>query len=158
MLNKMYCAAIAVILGMSPLCGVEYEGEKSYMLEMKYDICLVSPLKKEIAEKGIKVISAKQAKALHDRQAHFYDAREKRHYNKQHIKGAKLIDFDRSKAEYMTINLPKDKDEALVFYCYGESCASSYEAASAVKKQGYKNVYWMINGFTQWKAKGYPLE
>ncbi len=158
MFKKIYLVLFAVLLSIAPLSGVDYDGEKSYLMDVKYDICLIAPQENEAAHLGIKVIGAKQAKALHDRQAFFYDAREKRHYNKQHIKGAKHIVFDRSKAEYMAIDLPKDKDESLVFYCYGESCASSYEAALAVKKQGYKNVYWMINGFSEWKSKRYPLQ
>lgn len=158
MFKKMYWILLAVLFSIAPLSGVEYDGEKSYMMDVKYDICLITPQENEAARHGIKIIGAKQAKALYDHQAFFYDAREKRHYNKQHIKGAKHIVFDRSKAEYMAINLPKDKEESLVFYCYGESCASSYEAALAVKKQGYKNVHWMINGFTEWKSKGYPLQ
>jgi rhodanese-related sulfurtransferase len=158
MFKKMYLALLAVLFSIAPLSAVEYDGEKSYMMDVKYDICLIAPQENEAAHYAIKVIGAKQAKALHDRQAFFYDAREKRHYNKQHIKGAKHIVFDLSKAEYMAIDLPKDKDESLVFYCYGESCANSFEAALAVKKQGYRNVYWMLNGFTDWKKKGYPLQ
>lgn len=157
MFKKMYLPVLAVLLSIAPVSGVEYDGEKSYMMDVKYDICLIAPQEKEAARNGIKIIGAKQAKALHARKAFFYDAREERHYNKQHIKGAKHIVFDRSKAQYMAIDLPKDKEESLVFYCYGESCASSYEAALAVKKQGYKNVYWMLNGFTEWKNKKYPL-
>ncbi len=158
MFKKIYLVLLTVLLSITPVSGVEYDGEKSYIMDVKYDICLIAPHENEAARHGIKVIGAKQAKMLHDKQAFFYDAREKRHYNKQHIKGAKHIIFDRSKAEYMAIDLPKDKDESLVFYCYGESCASSYEAALAVKKQGYKNVYWMINGFSEWKDKKYPLQ
>ncbi|HEX5622879.1 MAG TPA: rhodanese-like domain-containing protein [Sulfuricurvum sp.] len=158
MLLKIHSLILASLLSVSTLSAVEYDGEKSYMLDVKYDICIIPPQEKDAAAKGINVISVKQAKNLYDQKASFYDAREKRHYNKQHIKGAKLVDFDRSKAEYMVINLPKDKEESLVFYCYGESCANSYEAALAVKKLGYKNVYWLLNGYNDWIAKRYPVQ
>ena len=108
--------------------------------------------------KGVKVIDLKQARALHDQKAHFYDAREKRHFHKSRIKGARPVHFDVSKAEYMVIELPREKEQPLVFYCYGESCANSCEAALAVRKLGHKNVYWFLNGFNEWKEKGYPLE
>lgn len=141
-----------------PLNAVEYDGEKSYLLETKYDICIVPPQVDDAIAKGINVIDLKKAKQLHEQKAYFYDAREKRHFQKSRIKGAKAVYFDVSKAEYIVIELPKDKDEALVFYCYGESCANSYEAALAVRQHGYKNVNWFLNGFNEWEAKGYPVE
>jgi rhodanese-related sulfurtransferase len=158
MISRFSNFLFAGILSLVPLYGVEYDGEKSYMVETKYDICLVAPQVDEAIAKGVKVIDVEKAKSLHDQNAYFYDAREKRHYLKQHINGANQVYFDLSKAEYIAAKLPTDKDEALVFYCYGESCANSYEAALAVRKLGYKNVYWLINGFQEWKEKGYPVE
>ncbi|MDD3775856.1 MAG: rhodanese-like domain-containing protein [Sulfurovaceae bacterium] len=158
MVIKLSNLLIAGTLSLVPLYGVEYDGEKSYMIETKYDICVVAPQVDEAIAKGVKVIDADKAKGLYDQKAYFYDARDKRHYTKEHIKGAKQVYFDLSKAEYIVAHLPSDKDEALVFYCYGESCANSYEAALAVRKLGYKNIYWLINGFSEWKEKGYPLE
>lgn len=141
-----------------PLSGVEYDGEKSFLFETKYDICIVPPQVNDAIAKGVKVVNLKKAKELHDRNAYFYDAREKRHYMKSRIKGAKPVYFDVSKAEYIVIELPKDKAEPLVFYCYGETCANSYEAALAVRNLGYKNVYWFLNGFNEWQAKKYPVD
>jgi len=158
MISKFYTLLFVGILSLIPLYGVEYDGEKSYMVETKYDICLVAPQVDEAIAKGVKVIDVDKAKSLHDQNAYFYDAREKRHYTKEHISRANQVYFDLSKAEYIAAKLPTDKDEGLVFYCYGESCANSYEAALAVRKLGYKNVYWLINGFQEWKEKGYPVE
>jgi len=158
MFSRICYTAIAVMVAVLPVSAVEYEGEKSILLEMRYEICPVPPQEKEAAAKGIKVIGVKEAKRLHEKGAYFYDAREKRHFNAGHIKGAKPIDFDRSKAQFVAIELPKDKKESLVFYCYGESCANSYEAALAVKKEGYSNVYWMLNGYSRWKINRYPME
>ena len=45
----------------------------------------------------------------------------------------------------------------ILFYCYGETCANSYEAALAVRKLGYKNVYWLLNGFGEWKEYKFPI-
>lgn len=158
MISKFSNFLFVGILGLVPLFGVEYDGEKSYMFKAKYNICVIPPQIDEATAKGVKVIDVEKAKNLYDQKAYFYDARDKRHYLKQHINGAKQVYFDASKAEYIAARLPVDKDEALVFYCYGESCASSYEAALAVRKSGYKNVYWLINGFPKWKEKGYPVE
>lgn len=141
-----------------PLSGVEYDGEKSFLFETRYDVCVVPPQVSEAMAKGINVIDLKKAKDLHAQKAYFYDAREQRHYQKSRIQGAKPVYFDVSKAEYIVIELPKDKQEPLVFYCYGESCANSYEAALAVRKLGYTDVNWFLNGFNEWKEKEYPVD
>lgn len=159
MCYRIVCLAATALLSLTPpLNAVDYGGEKSFLLETPYQACMVPPQISEAMEKGVQVINLKKAKALYDQKAVFFDAREKRHYQKAHIKGAKPVYFDVSKAEYIAIQVPKDKNVALVFYCYGESCANSYEAALAVRKQGYKNVYWFINGFNAWKEKWYPIE
>lgn len=158
MITKFSSILFAGVLTLTSLYGVEYDGEKSFMLETKYDVCIIPPQVDDAIAKGVNVIDVAKAKALYNQKAYFYDARERRHYVKEHIKGAYPVYFDVSKAEYIVIQLPKEKDENLVFYCYGESCANSYEAALAVRQLGYKNVYWLLNGFPEWKAKRYPVE
>lgn len=142
----------------SSLSGVEYEGEKSIIFETKYDVCVIPPQVDDAIAKGVNVVDVVTAKKLYDQKCHFYDAREKRHYLKEHIKGAYPVYFDVSKAEYIVIQLPKDKDEKILFYCYGETCANSYEAALAVRKLGYTHVYWLLNGFSEWKENKFPIE
>jgi len=156
MLRLISSALLTALLATS-MNGVEYDGEKSIIFETKYDVCIIPPQVSEATEKGIKVVDVKTAKKLYDQKANFFDAREKRHFQKEHIKGAYPVYFDVSKAQYIVIQLPKDKEEKLLFYCYGETCANSYEAALAVRKLGYTNVYWLLNGFNEWKAKKYPV-
>jgi rhodanese-related sulfurtransferase len=156
MLHLIFSALLTALLTTS-LNGVEYDGEKSIIFETKYDVCIIPPQVSEATEKGIKVVDVKTAKKLYDQKAHFFDAREKRHFQKEHIKGAYPVYFDVSKAEYIVIQLPKDKDEKVLFYCYGETCANSYEAALAVRKLGYTNVYWLLNGFGEWKENKFPI-
>jgi len=158
MITKLSSILFAGVLTLTSLYGVEYDGEKSFMFETKYDVCIIPPQVDDAIAKGVNVIDVAKAKALYNQKAYFYDARERRHYVKEHIKGAYPVYFDVSKAEYIVIQLPKEKDEPLVFYCYGESCANSYEAALAVRQLGYKNVYWLLNGFPEWKAMKYPVE
>lgn len=158
MLRKLLATVTFVAASFSPMNAVEYDGEKSYLFETRYEVCVIPPQVDDAIAKGVKVIDLPKAKMLYDQKAYFYDAREKRHFLKSRIKDARPVYFDVSKAEYIVIELPKDKEEALVFYCYGETCANSYEAALAVRKLGYKNVNWFINGFNEWKEKGYPLD
>lgn len=155
---RTFSSLIVTALLFSSVSGVEYDGEKSIIFETKYNVCIIPPQVDDAIAKGVKVVDVVTAKALFDQKSHFYDAREKRHYLKEHIKGAYPVYFDVSKAEYIVIELPKDKEEKLLFYCYGETCANSYEAALAVRKLGYNNVYWLLNGFAEWKEKKYPVE
>lgn len=158
MIQKLSALIFAGVLSSVTLYAVDYDGEKSIMFETKYDVCMIPPQMDDAIAKGINVIDVAKAKVLYDKKALFFDAREKRHYIKEHIKGAFPVYFDVSKAEYIVLQLPVDKKQDLVFYCYGTSCANSYEAALAVRKLGYKNVYWFLNGFGEWKESGYPVQ
>lgn len=157
MLRKLSGLILYGVLTSGVLYGVDYDGEKSIMFETAYDVCIIPPQLDDAMAQGINVINTPKAKALYDKKAVFFDAREKRHFSKEHIKGAYPVYFDVSKAEYIVLQLPTDKKQDLVFYCYGETCANSYEAALAVRKLGYKNIYWFLNGFGNWKAAGYPV-
>lgn len=156
-MSRLISSALLAAFLVTALHGVEYDGEKSIIFETKYDVCIIPPQVDDAIAKGIKVVDVATAKKLYDEKCHFYDAREKRHYQKEHIKGAYPVYFDVSKAEYIVIQLPKEKDEKVLFYCYGETCANSYEAALAVRRLGYTNVYWLLNGFGEWKEKKYPV-
>lgn len=158
MVRQLSILILSGLLSSAALYGVDYDGEKSIVVETAYDVCVIPPQIDEAIAKGVNVVDIAKAKALYDQNALFFDAREKRHYAKEHVKGAFPVYFDVSKAEYIVIQLPPDKKQPLVFYCYGESCANSYEAALAVRKLGYQNVYWFLNGFGEWKASGYPLQ
>ncbi len=141
-----------------PLPAVEYGGEKSFLFEAQYKVCVIPPQIDDAVSKGVKVVTVKEAKALYDQNARFFDARAPRHYHKARIKGAHLVKFDQSKGNYIAVELPKAKDEPIVFYCYGESCANSYEAALAVRQNGYTNVHWLLNGFGKWQERSYPVD
>jgi len=158
-INKLWHVAVAAALAMSaPLGAVDYGGEKSFLFEIPYKVCLVAPLPEEAKKAGIVPITTKEARRYFDEGAHFYDARRSSHFQEGRIQGSKEVLFDSSKAHYTVIDLPKSKEEKLVFYCYGEDCANSYEAALAVKQQGYKHVYWYSHGFSAWHAAGHPIE
>lgn len=158
--TKTFCKALTLgVLSIStPLVAVEYGGEKSYLFEIPYEVCIVAPLPSEAIEKGITPVSTLEVKKLFNEGAHFYDARREAHFKEGRIKGAKPVVFDASKAHYTVLNLPENKKAKLVFYCYGESCANSYEAALAVRNYGYKNIYWYADGFNDWHKSGYPIE
>lgn len=157
---KIFSAVVSTLLlaGAVSLHAVEYGGEKSYMIEIPYTACIVPPQIDDAMAKGVKVVSVKEAKKLYDEKAVFFDTRAKRHYEMERIKGAHPVFFDVSKASYVALQLPDDHDAAIVFYCYGESCADAYEVALATRNAGYTNVNWLLNGFPEWRANGFPVE
>lgn len=155
-MNRLvYTVIFLALLGVSAW-SVDYDGEKSELIETPYSVCIVPPQVDEAKQNGIVIVNVAQAKGLYDNNAHIYDARDKRHYLQKRIKGAEPVYFDVSKAQYIVINLPRDRKEPLLFYCYGESCANSYEAALAVRRLGYQNVYWFLNGFNEWETHKFP--
>lgn len=158
MLQKLSILILFGLISSSALYGVDYDGEKNTLTEIPYAMCVIPPQISEAKAQGINVVNIKKAKALYDQNALFFDAREKRHYAKEHIKGAYPVYFDESKAQYVALQLPSDKKQPLVFYCYGESCANSYEAALSVRKLGYQNINWLLNGYAKWKTAGYPVQ
>jgi rhodanese-related sulfurtransferase len=157
--KTLYKTLTLGMLGISSaLLAVDYGGEKSYLFEIPYEVCIVAPLPEEALKQGINPVSTLEAKKLFNEGAYFYDARREAHFKQARIKDAKPVVFDSSKAQYTVLSLPQNKQAKLVFYCYGESCASSYEAALAVRKYGYKNIYWYSDGFNDWNRKGHPIQ
>jgi rhodanese-related sulfurtransferase len=56
--------------------------------------------------------------------------------------------------QYAIEELPKDKNTALVFYCYNSYCQASHMAAMRAYQAGYKDVAVMKAGIAGWnKAK-----
>jgi PQQ-dependent catabolism-associated CXXCW motif protein len=49
-----------------------------------------------------------------------------------------------------------DKQQALVFYCAGVTCWSSFNASVRAVNLGYRNVHWYRGGLASWYAAGLP--
>ena len=74
------------------------------------------------------------------------DARPKRaKYDKGHIPMA--VSIPDSKFDKMTVQLPKDKNALLIFYCGGLKCKLSHKSAVKAEKLGYTNVKVFAEGF-----------
>lgn len=120
---------------------------------------------------GAVFVTVQEAKALFDQGAVFVDTRKPIEVSKQKIKGAvrgyynekggnnnKKADWDTSKDEFQTENLPADKSKTIVTYCNGAKCWKSYKAAVTLTKMGYTNAKWMRDGIPEWNKAGYPVE
>ena len=157
---KAFYLATALILSATTLSAAPFEekGFNKYILdEIPYNACVVPPDAKEAQAAGVTPINVTKAKRLFDDHVQFYDARRSAHFQHSHIQGALPVYFDVSRGEFILLKLPEATDTPVVFYCYGSDCGSSFEAAESVAHKGYKNVYWLVDGFGAWRTAGYPV-
>ncbi len=52
--------------------------------------------------------------------------------------------------------LAKNKDQAMVFYCNGNSGDASIAAVKIASACGYRRLFWFRGGFIEWEDKDYP--
>ena len=93
-----------------------------------------------------KCISLTEAKAVvKSKRAAFVDIRDELSFSKSHIKNA--IHLTQNNLDSFLKN--KKKDEHLIVYCYHGN--SSKDAAEFLIRQGFKNVYSLSGGFSEYK-------
>jgi rhodanese-related sulfurtransferase len=94
------------------------------------------------------------ASALKEKRAVLVDANN--HETRQRygvVPGAVLLTDHRS---FALTELPKDKAQALVFYCGGTQCRASDAAATRAASAGYASVSVMRDGIRGWVKAGQP--
>jgi len=70
------------------------------------------------------------------------------------IPGAKLLT---SAVKYEPAKeLPANKSDKIVFYCYNEQCGASHQAAKRATEAGWTDVAVLPVGIEGWKAAGQP--
>src|ERR1035437_1971045 len=74
--------------------------------------------------------------------------------NKGFIKGSVQLDFLAKDAEQQIDKLDKNK----TYYIYCASGGRSADAAEYMEKHGFKHVYNLEKGFSDWAKKGFPVE
>jgi rhodanese-related sulfurtransferase len=85
------------------------------------------------------------------------DSRHADEFAKGHIEGAiNLLDTDTT-SESLARHT-HGKDIPVLFYCNGERCLRSSNAAKTAVSAGYRKVYWFRGGWTEWVEKKMPME
>jgi rhodanese-related sulfurtransferase len=74
--------------------------------------------------------------------------------NKGFIKGSVQLDFLAKDAEQKIDKLDKNK----TYYVYCAAGGRSGDAAEYMEKHGFKRVFNLEKGFSDWAAKGMPVE
>jgi rhodanese-related sulfurtransferase len=84
------------------------------------------------------------------------DARLSEEHAKGHIPGAlNLLDTDMTEAALSRI--APDRSTPLLFYCNGERCLRSSNAAAKASTWGYRAIYWFRGGWQEWLQKELPI-
>ncbi|MBZ0104242.1 MAG: rhodanese-like domain-containing protein [Sulfuricella denitrificans] len=84
------------------------------------------------------------------------DSRRREEFDKGHIEGAvNLLDTDMTQSALSRL-APKP-DTPLLFYCNGERCLRSSNAAKLALDWGYQKVYWFRGGWKEWSDKNLPV-
>lgn len=93
-------------------------------------------------------------KAESDKGAVIIDLRRDDEIAKGAIPGSVQIDFLGKNFDTQMAALDKNK----TYYVYCQGGGRSADAAAYMEKQGFKKVYNLEKGFSEWKAKGYPID
>jgi len=79
------------------------------------------------------------------------DVRSKEEFDSGHIEGAYLVPV--SELENRLAELPQDKP--IIVYCRSGSRSTS--AANILLEKGFKEIFNMTGGITEWQSKGFPV-
>jgi rhodanese-related sulfurtransferase len=101
-------------------------------------------------------LSAERFKAIieNDKNGVLIDLRTTDEINRGFIKGAVQLNFLAKDAEQQLDKLDKNK----TYYIYCASGGRSSDAAEYMEKSGFKRVYNLEKGFSDWAKKGFPVE
>ena len=107
---------------------------------------------------GAKTVTAEELIELAgDMDLVIVDARSQGDYDKGHLPEVVRIKNTDVTADTLAAAIPT-KESPVAFYCNGETCPRSADAATKAAAEGYSNLYWFRGGIEEWKTKGYPLE
>jgi rhodanese-related sulfurtransferase len=118
----------------------------------------------EEARKNVPEVTAAETKSRLDRGEVdlILDVREPEEWEKGHIPGAvhavrgMLEWYADPSSPYAKPEITSKQDGRVVLHC--SHGGRSLLAADMMTKMGYKNVASMVGGFTDWEAKGLPVE
>ena len=89
-----------------------------------------------------------------DKTALIIDLRTNDEIAKGQIPGAVQIDYLGKDFDAKMASLDKNK----TYYIYCQAGGRSGDAAQYMEKQGFKKVFNLEKGFSEWKAKGLPID
>lgn len=107
---------------------------------------------------GIITVDAERAVLLIQATPHLVivDSRLNEEHAKGHIPGAiSMLDTEMTEASLSRV--APARDTPLLFYCNGERCLRSSNAAAHAATWGYRTIYWFRGGWQEWLQKELPV-
>lgn len=102
----------------------------------------------QISETKYKVVSQTEFKTyIKEGTGQLLDVRTPSEFNNGHIKGAENIDFNESDFREKVAKL--DREKPILIYCHSGN--RSGKASMVLKELGFKEVYDLQGGFSNWK-------
>ena len=111
-----------------------------------------SPLSVE----GSTTISLEQARAMFDAGEVFIDVRNPRLFKRKHIPGSYHLDL-KNGFEKAALEKIARKDQPVVIYSSGVSCARGYRAVALAVSWGFTRVQYFRGGIIEWRDAKYPF-
>jgi rhodanese-related sulfurtransferase len=87
----------------------------------------------------------------------FADARDLHDYLAGHIAGARSLPLNRFDEWINDFLAATDAETVIIAYCGGGHCPLAGELAERLVFVGFNNVYYLIDGWGEWRARGLPV-
>lgn len=109
--------------------------------------------------KGPDVISVKKAAGhFRGKDALFLDARAPEDYCAGHIAGALNLPLHQFDEYFLSVAPTLEASQVIITYCDGIDCTQGHDLAVILKEMGFKRVFFLVNGWSRWMARGLPVE
>ena len=133
--------------------GIFYLAFASLIALLFFNISLAGCKTQESKPASITNVTADEVyKMLSSNKDYFIlDVRSKEEFDSGHIEGAYLLPV--SELENRLAELPQDKP--IIVYCRSGSRSTS--AANILLEKGFKEIFNMTGGITEWQSKGFPV-
>jgi len=113
----------------------------------------------ELFNERLEISDIEVAKMIYDgAKTLFVDARPKEDFEDGHVKGAVSLSLRNFDAHIEVFINQYPPEQPIVTYCSGRTCEDSHHLAQLLIDLGYEHVNIMIDGFQQWKKRGFPVD
>lgn len=154
--------ALLLVIAIAVALGVNYLSPRGIALvgQWNTDNGVISAKPKDgPVDPSLEIDNMESAKKIYDQgKTLFIDARAEALYLDGHIKGALSLPIGEFDARIDDLFAQYPPDQPIITYCSGRICEDGHHLARLLIDSGYEKVSIMIDGFSDWLERGYPVE